>query len=153
MDADDTDDFDAKLESLLTKWKSCEVATTSMSDIHKFINWFQSYKVPVIRKLMIKGVREECGLGSPPAAFTTNASESANYMLKHKVNYKQNKLPEFLEKYKELVCEQEQVNKALIGKGKYELHSRIKMVFYDYFSERTTHSEVLCCINHGYLPV
>lgn len=54
--------------------------------------------------------------------FTTNASESANYMLKHKVNYKQNELPEFLEKYKELVCEQEQeVNKALLGRGKYEL--------------------------------
>ena len=107
VDADDTDDFDANLESLLTKWKSCEVATTNTSDIHKFIDWFQCYKVPVIRNSVIKGVREECGLGSPLAAFTTNASESANYMLKDKVNYKQNKLPEFLEKYKELICEQE----------------------------------------------
>ena len=113
---------------LMPSWKvypqngSHEVATTSTSDIYKFIDWFQSYKVPVIRNSMIKGVREECGLGSPPATFTTNASESANYMLKHKVNYKQNKLPEFLEKYKELVCEQEQeVNKALLGRGKYKL--------------------------------
>ena len=125
VDADDTDDFDAKLESLLTKWKSHEVATTSMSDIYKFVDWFQSYKVSVIRNSMIKGVREECGLGSPPATFTTNASESANYMLKHKVNHKQNELPEFLEKYKELVCEQEQeVNKALLGRGKYELRNQ-----------------------------
>ena len=125
VDADDIDDFDAKLESLLTKWKSHEVATTSTSDIYKFTDWFQSYKVPVIRNSMIKGVREECGLGSPPATFTTNASESANYMIKHKVNYKQNELPEFLEKYKELVCEQEQeVNKALLGRGKYELHNQ-----------------------------
>ena len=125
VDADDVDDFDAKLESLLTKWKSDDVSTTSASDIYKFIDWFQSCKVPVIRSSMIKGVREECGLGSPPATFTTNASESANYMLKHKVNYKQNELPEFLEKYKELVHEQEQeVNKALLGRGKYELRNQ-----------------------------
>ena len=71
---------------------------------------------------MLKGVREECGLGSPPSKFTTNVSESANYILKHKVNYKQNELPIFLEKYKELVEEQvQEVEKAIVGRGKYEI--------------------------------
>ena len=42
-------------------------------------------------------------------------------MLKHKVNYKQNELPEFLEKLKELLFEQEQeVKKAVLGRGNYE---------------------------------
>lgn len=76
---------------------------------------------------MIKRLREECGLGSLPTAFTTNASESANYMLKHKVDYKQNQFPEFLEKFKELISEQDQeVNRALLGQGKYELHSQYR---------------------------
>ena len=125
VDADDVDDFDAKMESLLTKWRDQDGATTSVSDIDKFFSWFQSYKVPIIRSSMIKGVREECGLGSPPTPFTTNASETANYMLKHKVNYKQSELPEFLEKFKELLLEQEQeVKKAILGRGKYELRSQ-----------------------------
>lgn len=81
-------------------------------------------KVPVIRGSMIRSVREECGLGCPPAPFTTNASETAYYMLKHKVNYKRSELPEFLQKLEELVHEQErEVQKAVIGRGKYELRS------------------------------
>lgn len=84
VDAHDIDDFDAKMDSLVTKWRSLEM--TSTSDIEGFIEWFQAYKAPVIRSSMIQQVREECGLGSPPTPFTTNASETANYMLKHKVN-------------------------------------------------------------------
>lgn len=93
-------------------------------------------------------------MGSPPTPFTTNASESANYMLKHKVSYKQNELPEFLEKFKELLVEQEQeVKKAILGQGKYELRSQYQswhvseaVIFHDYCPERTTPSKVLCCI-------
>ena len=84
VDAKDLYDFDAKMESLVTKWRDQHVETSSVSDIDKFISWFQSYKAPVIRS-SIKGVREECGLGSPPIPFTTNASETANYMLKLKI--------------------------------------------------------------------
>ena len=63
---------------------------------------------------MIRQVREECGLGSPPAPFTTNAYETANYILKHKVNYQRSELPEFLKKLKELIHDQAvEVEKAL----------------------------------------
>jgi len=122
VDASDTDDFDAKSENVLTKWRNSEL--TSTCDMEGFISWFQAYKALVIRGSMIRSVREECGLGSPPAPFTTNASETANYMLKHKVNYKRSELPEFLQKLEELVHEQErEVEKAVIGRGKYELRS------------------------------
>ena len=73
---------------------------------------------------MLKGIREECGLDSPPSKFTTNASETANYILKHKVNYKKNESI-FLQKYRELVDEQAQeVQKAIVGRGKYEIRDQ-----------------------------
>ena len=35
-------------------------------------------KVGVVKQSMLRSVREEAGLGSPPNAFYTNASESLN---------------------------------------------------------------------------
>lgn len=123
VDADDTADFDAKLESVVSKWRKCDC--TSTSDMEGFVAWFTTYKAPVIRNSMIRPVREECGLGSPPAQFTTNAAETANYMLKHKVDYKRSQLPEFLQKFQDLVKEQErEVEKSLIGRGKFELRKQ-----------------------------
>ena len=57
----------------------------------------------VLRDTMSKSLRMECGLGNSPDIFTTNASESINAILKHKVNYKRNELPVFNSKVKELV--------------------------------------------------
>ena len=69
----------------------------------------------------------ECGLGNPPDIFTTNASESINAILKHKVNYKRNELPVFISKVKETIQEQQrEVERALIGRGKYELREQYK---------------------------
>ena len=125
VDSHNTSDFDTKLEKLVTKWQNSEV--TSKSNMDHFIDWFQSHKAPVIRSSMIRDVREESGLGSPPIPFTTNASETANYMLKNKVNYKKNELPEFLQKYRELVNDQErEVELAVINRGNYELRSQYK---------------------------
>lgn len=47
---------------------------------------------------MLRPTREDCGLGNPPSNFTTNASESINGLLKHKVDYKKHQLPAFIEK-------------------------------------------------------
>ncbi len=111
------------MDSLFAKWRSLEL--TSTSDIEGFIGWFQAYKAPVVRSSMLRPVREECGLGSPPIPFTTNASETANYMLKHKVNYQRSELPEFLQKLRGLALDQErEVEKSVIGRGKYELRSQ-----------------------------
>ena len=78
---------------------------------------------------MLKSVREECGLGFPPAAFTTNASESLNAKLKHKVDYKKNELPLFIEKVKELVNEQRrEVECSVIGRGKYRISEQYQFL-------------------------
>ena len=55
-------------------------------------------KAEVIRNTMLRPTREDCGLGNPPSNFTTNASESINGLLKHKVDYKKHQLPAFIEK-------------------------------------------------------
>ena len=63
IDAEDADDFDAKQESVITQWKDKDTAMTSSSDVDRFIDWFNLYKGSVIRRSMLKGIREECGLG------------------------------------------------------------------------------------------
>lgn len=83
--------------------------------------------MPVIRDTMLRQVREECGLGYPPQQFTTNACESANFMLKNKVNYKRSELSVFIQKLREFVEEQEnEIERAVIGHGKYELRPQYR---------------------------
>ena len=55
---------------------------------------------------MLRSIREDCGLGSPSIPVTINACEAVNLVLKKKVDYKQEQLPEFIQKFKELVDEQ-----------------------------------------------
>ena len=108
------------------KWRNFDFP--SVADIEGFVGWFQTWKAPVIRDSMLRAVREECGLGSPPHPFTTNSSETANFILKNKVDYKKSELPEFLLKLKELVHEQEcEVERAIIGRGKYELRPQYQV--------------------------
>ena len=71
---------------------------------------------------MLCSVRKDCGLGSPPSQFTTNAGETANSMLKSQTNYKRSEMFEFVEKLKQLIYEQDrEIEQAIIGRGKYRL--------------------------------
>lgn len=79
-----------------------------------------------MKATMIKSIREEAGLGTPPKPFTTNASETINSVIKAHVSYKPSQLMKFVEKLKELVDEQErEIERAVIKRGKY----RLKEVF------------------------
>ena len=82
MDAYDTEDFDEKLEKVITKWRN--VSQPSCADIEGFINWFRVSKAPVVQESMLQSIREDCGLGSLPIKFTANACEAANSVLKEK---------------------------------------------------------------------
>ena len=58
----------------------------------------------------------------PPTAFYTNPGESMNSALKEKTNYTKMQWPNFNESLKAFIIEQqEEVEKAVIGGGKYEL--------------------------------
>ena len=70
---------------------------------------------------MLKPVREFAGLGSPPDPFYTNDVESANCIIKCKMNYKASKWPEFCKLANELIEEQEnEIEKAIIGVGQHK---------------------------------
>ena len=103
------------LMSRLLHWKSLWSGSTD------------TIKSPVLKSSMLKSVRQRCGLGSPPVAFTTNASESVNAMLKRKVDYRRNELPQFLHHLKALIDEQEQeIQKAVVDRAKYALLPKYK---------------------------
>ena len=123
----DNDDFERNLESAMESWRNLEL--TRISDIEKFISWFVEYKVEVIRNTMLRTVREDCGLGNPPSMFTTNASESINALLKHKVDYKKHQLPDFIDIVGELVAEQKQeVERAVVNRGKWRFRSQYQFL-------------------------
>ena len=116
VDAKNSEDFQPKLGNLISKWEDSNV-----KELDKFISWFRTYKVPVICDTMLGLVRQECGLRCPPEPFTTNACESANFMLKNKVDYKRSDLSAFIQKFREFIREQEnEIERAVIGRGKYE---------------------------------
>lgn len=116
--------YEKVFESLVKKWKQYNISDQA---IKTFTEWFKTFKSEVIKKSMLKSVREKAMLGSPPEPFTTNASESVNAMLKRKVDYKRSELPVFLDRLKELIQEQDdEIMRALIGRGKYMVNPRFK---------------------------
>ena len=113
VDADDVQDFNAKLEELKPKWHAI------CPDFHP---WFVSHEAELFCSSMIRSVRSAAGLGHPPRSYTTNNNESINRVLKEKVGYKKQEWPEFNSKMLELVKEQqEEYSKAVCGCGEYEL--------------------------------
>ena len=125
VDSVNSDDYDNKLQAVIGSWRNAELQSTS--DIEKFIDWFMANKPQAIRQTMLRSIREDCGLGNPPSTFSTNASESINALLKHKVDYQKQQLPMFIEKVQELVAEQKQeVERAVVNRGKWRLRSQYR---------------------------
>ena len=56
-----------------------------------FVEWFLQYKRSIVKEGLLQCNRQRAGLGDRPAAFTTNASESINALLKNKMDYKKNR--------------------------------------------------------------
>ena len=64
-----------------------------LKEVQGFCDWFVQNKAAEMKHSMLRTVHEEAGLGSPPDAFYTNASESVNSIIKGKVQYQRNELP------------------------------------------------------------
>lgn len=124
VDACSETDFQERLDELAKKWQYATLP--SSANIDSFLSWFQTKSV-IIKDTMLSTVREECGLGCPPVPFTTNACETANFMLKNHTNYKKSEIFEFLQKLKELIIKQErEIERAIFGRGKYELRPQYR---------------------------
>jgi len=122
VDCRNHEEFQQKLLMLKERWGQFED-----QDGQDFYEWFCEHKASVIEETMLKQIREDAGLGCPPDPFTTNASETANFVLKNKVDYKHNQLLEFVEKLKQVVDDQEkEIEKAVLQRGKYQFKSEHK---------------------------
>ena len=116
--------FTEKLPLAINKWKRHEESKEAVSG---FCEWLLKYKVDVIIHTMLRSVREKAGLGCPPNAFYTNASECMNSVIKVKVEYKRSELPEFINKLHDLCEEQErEVERAVLRQGKYRLRPQYR---------------------------
>ena len=125
VNSDSDVEFEKGYDIISQKWKGLDSKEGGL--MHIFVTWFHRYKYSVIKKTMLKSVRRNAGLGDPPTLFTTNASESVNSLLKNRMDYKKNELSEFLDKLKSLIDNQEkEMEKAIIGRGKYELCEQFK---------------------------
>ena len=120
IDSEDEKEFELGFDILATKWKKLD--SQGDQSLNSFSRWFYQYKSALVKSSMLKSIRRKGGLGDPPLQFTTNASESVNFVLKSKVDYRKNELPEFLDKLKSVIDEQErELERAIIGRGKYKL--------------------------------
>ena len=108
-------DFQQKLVKLRGRWKKF--------DGDDFYEWFCKHKTAVIEQTMLKTIRENALLECSPCSFTTNVSETANSI--HK-NNKQSQLFEFVDKLKQVIDDQEEVEKAVIQRGKYRSKPQFK---------------------------
>ena len=112
------EDFNDKLAKCKSVWNLRE-SPYAPSDGPRFFEYFSSKKANVN---MWRDLRESAGLGSPPAIFTTNASESINSVMKRKVDFKESEWPKFNDEVKDLVKQQrEEVIRALSRRGQYRL--------------------------------
>ena len=94
VDVKSDDSYDSALLQLTKKWESLD--SSEDGPIHTFTEWFHRFKSDMVKKCMLRLVRQQAGLECPPDAFTTNANESVNALLKNK--YKRHELPMFLDK-------------------------------------------------------
>ena len=117
VDVKSDSEFEKGLDMLTHKWNDLP----DQGSIQRFVAWFVTYKTDAIPHGLLHSQRQKAGLGT---AFTTNASEGINAVLKNKVNYKKSELPVFIDKLKQAIKEQdEEVERAVIGRGKYQFCS------------------------------
>lgn len=119
VDADSDEEYNKGLQSLSLKWESYD--NDAKGPLHSFCRWLKCYKSETIKQTMLRSKRRQAGLGDPPVAFTTNASESINALLKNQVQHKKSDVPLFLDKLKAAIDEQQsELQRAIIDKGKYK---------------------------------
>ena len=117
VDSSNEEEFESKLVTLKEQWEEKEKMHDTKTG---FYNWFVQNKATVIKSTMLKSVRTEAGLGSPPQIFTTNASETTNSIIKSHVSHKSCRLMEFVTHLKDVVDEQErEVERAVLRRGKF----------------------------------
>ena len=145
VDSLNEEEFSQKLEVLQRQWNELEKTHNACPG---FYNWFMRNKATTIMQTMMKPVREEAGLGSPPEPFTRNASETVNSIIKSHVWYKASQLVELTE---EVIDEQEkEVERVVIGRGKFhfkEEYKHFQVPETQWFKMKPEQHTSICCFS------
>ena len=73
---------------------------------------------------MLRPVRRDAGLGDPPAQFTTNDTESGNFMIKYELSFDVKKPHEFINAVKEQIKIQfRNADRAIFGSGPFQVRA------------------------------
>ena len=117
VDSDSEEAFDVGLGRIYQRWEQLAPG------LHK---WFLTHQADVFCRHMIRPIREQAQLGSPPEKFTNNPNESSNSVVKHWTGFKKNSWPAFVQKLQKLVESQlSEADKAIYGAGEYSLPAEL----------------------------
>ncbi len=71
---------------------------------------------------MLKPIRTDAGLGSPPKSYTNNDPEAANFIIKHGLNFEAKRPHQFISEVKNLIRMQfSNEERAIFGRGPYRV--------------------------------
>ena len=120
VDCSSSEEFGNALISATQKW------ITIHENGKDFVNYFLKEKADPIRETARADIRSVCGLGYPPKAYTQNANESMNRLIKaHETsNYSKQEaalLPYIERIRREIVRQQEDQFLSVLGRGPYQL--------------------------------
>ena len=124
VDAQSTEQLDEMLAKLKGCWSELERPYNSPPFFHK---WFLKHCRDNVARYMLRDAREKAGLGSPPAPYYTNEVESKNKVLKCEVQYKSFQLPDFVDKMRSVMEEQQwEIERAVVNIGEYRLRKEYR---------------------------
>ena len=120
VDCCSSEEFDSALISATQNW------ITIHENGKDFVNYFFKEKADVIRETARADIRSVCGLGYPPKAYTQNANECMNRLIKAdetpSYSKKEAALLPYIEKIRrEIVRQQEDQFLSVIGRGPYQI--------------------------------
>ncbi len=119
-DASNASDFDNKLKHVEVKWAQAHPTGA------QFVDWFRCHAAKVIKDCMLRPLREQCQLGSPPEYFYNNGNESMNKLCqkwcKDSKGAKQLDLGEATSELRNLVAQRQMdVEDAVFGSGPFKV--------------------------------
>ena len=118
VDAKSDEDFEGIMLSLQLVWDERE---RIYNNPPQFFAWFVKNCKSEVKETMLKQHRVKAGLGNPPEPFYTNDVESQNRVIKHQMNYKAQKLPDFISSI--VISQRKEIEKAAANIGEYRLTS------------------------------
>ena len=123
LHAENEEEFEEKWKILADNWKE------KGKPGEEFLEYMVKYQKNMMKTSMIALVRENCGLGKPPAEYTQNSNVSINSMLKKWKGVGKLTVKDIVQLIKSEVEMQEQkIKMALVGSGEWSLAPQYKLL-------------------------